>query len=63
MCFGGRTMEKIEVRGRQGRRTRQLPYALDERRWYWELKYDTLDGTVWSRFRRGCGPVVRKTAE
>ena len=56
-------MEKIEVRGRQGRRIRQLPYALDERRWYWELKYDTLDGTVWSRFRRGCGPVVRKTAE
>ena len=37
---------------------------LKERRGYGKLKEETLDGAVWRPgFGRGCGPVVRWTAE
>jgi len=62
--IGGKTEGTIEVRGRQGRRIRQLPDDLDEKRGYCKLKWGALDGSVWrKRFGRGCRPVVRQTAE
>ena len=52
------------MRGRQGRRIRQLPDDLDEKRGYCKLKWGALDDSVWrKRFGRGCRPVVRQTAE
>jgi hypothetical protein len=60
----GKREGTIEVRGRRGRRLGQLPDDLDGRRGSWKLKWDALDGTVWrNRFGRGCGPVIRQTAE
>ena len=35
------------MRGRRERRLRQLKVDFDERRGYWKLKQDALDGTVW----------------
>jgi hypothetical protein len=46
--------------GRRGRRRKQLLYDLKEKRRYWKLKEEALDGT---RFGRGYGPVVRQTTE
>jgi len=55
----GRTL----VTGRRGR-CKQLLDDLTEKRGYWKLKEETLDRTVWRiRIGRGCGPVVRQTAE
>jgi hypothetical protein len=52
----------IEVTGRQGRRCRKLLDDLKERRWYFHLKEEALDRTMWrARFGRGFGPVVRQT--
>ena len=46
--------EKIEVRGRRGRRRKKLPDEFAEKRWYWNLKAEAVDLTVWrSRFGRG----------
>jgi hypothetical protein len=50
--------------GRRGRRRKQLLDDLKGKRGYWKLKEEALDRTVWrTRFGRGCGPVVRQTAE
>ena len=50
--------------GRRGRRSKQLLDVLKKNRGYCELKAEELDGNVWrTGFGRGCGPVVRQTAE
>ena len=50
--------------GRQGRRRKQLLGDVKERRGYSKLKEEALDRSLWrTRFGRGCGPVVRQTAE
>ena len=47
---------------RRGRRHKQLQDNLKEKRWYWHLKEDALDGTLWrTRFGRGCGCAARQT--
>jgi hypothetical protein len=52
----------IEVRGRQGRRRRNLLDDLKERRGYSHLKEEALDRSMWrARFGRGFGPFVRQT--
>jgi hypothetical protein len=60
----GRRQGRMEVTGRRGRRLKQLLDELKETRGYCKLKEETLDHTVWrTGFGRGCGPVVRQTAE
>ena len=60
----GKTQGRIEVRGRQGRRRRNLLDDLKERRGYSHLKEEALDSTMWrASFGRGFGPVVRQTAK
>jgi len=52
------------VTGRQGGRRKQLLDDRKEKRGYWKLKEETLDRTLQrTRFGRGCGLVVRQTAE
>jgi hypothetical protein len=47
-----------------GIRCKQLLDKLKETREYCRLKQAALDRTLWrTRFGRGCGPVVRQTAE
>jgi hypothetical protein len=60
-----RNMEgKIEVKVRQGRRSKQLLDGLKQRRGYWKLKEEALDRTLWrTLFGRGYGPVARKTMD
>ena len=54
----------IEVMGRRGRRCKQLPDDLMEKRGCWKSKEGALDRTVWeTRLGRRYGPVVRQTAE
>ena len=51
------------MKGRRGRRRKQLLDDLKYTRVYWQLEEEALDGIVCrSRFGRGCGPVVRKAA-
>ena len=60
----GKTVGNIEVTGRRGRRCKQLLDDLKEARDYCKLEGKALDRTVWrTRFRRGCGRVVRQTTE
>ena len=55
---------RVEVKGTQGRRSKQLLYDLDEKRGYWKLKEEALVRTPWrTRFGRGCRPVVRQITE
>jgi hypothetical protein len=60
----GKLEGRIEMKGRQGRRRKQLLDNLKEKRRYWKLKEEALDRTLWrARFGRGYGPVVRQTIE
>jgi hypothetical protein len=60
----GKLEGSIEVTGRRGRRRKQQPDDLKEKRRYCKLKEEALDRTLRrTRFGRGCGPVVRQTAE
>jgi hypothetical protein len=60
----GKLEGRIEVTGRRGRRRKQLLDDLKEKKRYWKLKEEAVDRTMWrSRFGRGYGPVVRRTAE
>jgi hypothetical protein len=60
----GNVEGRIEMKGRRGRRRKQLLDDLKEKRRYWKLKEKALDRTLWrTRFGRGYGPVVRQTAE
>jgi hypothetical protein len=55
---------RIEMKGRRGRRHKQLLDDLKEKRRYRKLKEEALDRTLWrTRFRRGYGPVVGQTTE
>ena len=50
--------------GRRGRRRKQIPDDLKERRGYWQLTEKKLVRTVRrTRFGRGYGPVLRHTKE
>jgi len=52
------------VTGRRGKRGKQLPDFLKEKRGYCKLKNEALDRALWrTGFGRGCGPTVRQTAE
>jgi len=52
------------VRGRRGKRRRNLQDDRKVRRRYSYLKEEALDRTMWkARFGRGFGPVVRQTAK
>jgi hypothetical protein len=54
----------IEVTGRRGRRRKQVLDELKKARRYCKLKQEAIDRTRWrTRFGRGCGHVVRQTAE
>jgi hypothetical protein len=60
----GKLERRTEMKGRRGRRLKQLLDDLKEKRGYWKLKEEALDRTVWrTRFGRDYGPVVRQTAE
>jgi hypothetical protein len=49
------------VKGRRGRRPKQLLDDTKETRKYWQLKREALGRILWrTGFGRGCGPVVRK---
>jgi hypothetical protein len=55
---------RIEVKGRRGRRCRQLLDGFKEKRGYCKLKEEALDRTLWrTRFGRGYGPSVTQTKE
>ena len=57
-------MGRIEVRGRQGRRRKQLLANLKEKSAYWKLKEEALYCTVWRTFcGRDCGLVTGQTTE
>jgi hypothetical protein len=50
------------VTGRQGKRRTKLLDNIKEKRGYFHLKEEALDGTLWrARFGRGFVPVVRQT--
>jgi hypothetical protein len=58
----GRTEGRIEVKGRRGKRRKQILDDFKKTRGYWILKAEAIDGTVWrTRFGKGYGPVVRQT--
>jgi len=48
-----RTGEGIEVKGRQGRRRKQLLYGLQEKQKYWMLNQDAVDSILWNSFWKG----------
>jgi hypothetical protein len=55
---------RIEMKGRRGRRRKQLLDDLKEKIRYWKLKEEALGRIVWrTRFGRGYRPVVRQTTE
>jgi hypothetical protein len=60
----GKVEGRIEVTGRRGWISKQLLDDVKERRGYCKLKEEAVDRTVWrTGYGRGCGPVVRQTAE
>jgi hypothetical protein len=60
----GKIEGRIEMKGRRGRRRKQLLDDLKEKKRYWKLKEEALDRTLWRiRFGRGYGPVVRQATE
>jgi hypothetical protein len=60
----GKIKERIEVKGRRGRRRRKLMDDLKERREYSHLKEEALDRTTWvAQFGRGFIPVVRQNTD
>ena len=60
----GEIKGKIKVTRRRARRRKKLLYNLKGKRGYCKLKEEAPDRTVCkNRVARGCGPVVRQTAE
>ena len=56
----GKIEGRIEVMGRRRVRNKQLLDDLNAKRVCYKLKEEALDRSLWrTRFRRGCGPVVR----
>jgi hypothetical protein len=61
---GGKIEGMIEMKGRLGRRRKQLLDDLKEKRGYCKLREEALDRTVWrTGLGRGCGAVVRQSTE
>jgi hypothetical protein len=61
--FEGKRGE-VEVTGRKGIRRKQLLDGVKERGGCWKLKDKALEHTARrTRFRIGCGPVIRQTTE
>ena len=57
-------MKEKKVKGKQGRRSKQLLDNLEEKRGYCKLREEALDHTLRRyHFGGGYGPVVRKTRE
>jgi len=57
-------MKEKKVKGKQGRRSKQLLDNLEEKRGYCKLREEALDHTLRRhRFGGGYGQVVRKTRE
>jgi hypothetical protein len=55
---------KDKVKGRRGRKYKQLLDDLKEKRWYLKFKEEYLDRTLWrTSLERGCGHVVGQTAK
>jgi hypothetical protein len=60
----GKIEGRIKVKGRRGKRGKQLPDYLKEKRGYCKFKNKALDRSLWrTGFGRGCGPSVRQTTE
>ena len=60
----GKVEGRIEVRGRGGRRCKQLLDCLKRKRVYWKLNGEALARAVWrTRFGGGYGPLARQAAE
>jgi hypothetical protein len=60
----GKLEGRTEMKGRRGRRRKQVLDDLKEKREYWKLKEEALDRSQWrSRFGRLYGPVLRQTTE
>ena len=60
-AFDGKLEGRIEIRGKRGRRRKQLLDDLKEKTGSCALKEEALDGTVRrTRFGKGRGPVVRQ---
>jgi hypothetical protein len=56
----GKIEEGIGMKRRRGRRRRHLLDDLKKTRYYWKLRAEIPDRTLWkSHFERGCGRVVR----
>jgi hypothetical protein len=51
----------LEVAGRRGRRRKQVLDGLKEKKGYWKLEDEALDGTVWTGTGRGCGHIGQTT--
>ena len=50
--------------GRRGRRCKRVLDGLKERRRYWKLKEEAIDGTLWrTGFGRVYGPVIGQTTD
>jgi hypothetical protein len=55
--------ERVEVVEKGGRRGK-LIHDVKKTRGYWKSEEEELGRTLWrTRFGRGCGPVLRQTAE
>jgi hypothetical protein len=60
----GKVEGKRNVRGRRGRRRRQLLDDLKGKRGYWQLKEEELDRSLWRiPFGRGYAPVAKHTTQ
>jgi len=60
----GRIHDRVKVKGTGGRRRKQLLDDLKKATFYWKLKEETLDRTLWEKqFRIGCGTVVTPNME
>jgi hypothetical protein len=52
------------MKGRRGKRRKQLLDDLKEKRRYWKLKEEALDHILWrTHCGRGYRPIVRQTTE
>ena len=51
------------MKGRWGRRSKQLPYDLREKRGYWKLKEEALNHSLWRTCCGGYVPVIWQTTD
>jgi hypothetical protein len=58
--INGKKEAETKVKGRRGRRRKQILDNIEGRRGYFKQKEEALDLALW---RTGFGPVVRQTAE